>query len=215
MINHCLSPNPKCTSNSKCQHRVKRCNCSSGCICLTNYCSPCSNKKNLKIEVEPKKETKQRVTYEIDSKKLFSPIPILKKNQSMLYQNISPEMPLKKTNSLFNIREKNYNENKTKANEPQKNFMSNCQNLLSKCNSMNYSRKNKPFINKNMIRNNINKKKELMEKIRYISNKIDETINLYKDKKYINPNNTNNNEIERKNYINKYNQLPLNFQYNN
>ena len=133
----------------------------------------------------------------------------------MLYQNISPEMPLKKTNSLFNIREKNYNENKTKANEPQKNFMSNCQNLLSKCNSMNYSKKNKPFINKNMIRNNINKKKELMEKIRYISNKIDETINLYKDKKYINPNNTNNNEIERKNYINKYNQLPLNFQYNN
>ena len=116
MIVHCLSPNPNCTSNSKCHHQIKRCNCSSGCICLTNYCSPCSNKKNLKIDVEPKKEIKQRVTYEIDSKENFSPIPPLKKNQSMLYQNISPVIPLKKTNSLFNIREKNYNENQRKRN---------------------------------------------------------------------------------------------------
>ena len=215
MIVHCLSPNPKCTSNSKCHHQIKRCNCSSGCICLTNYCSPCSNKKNLKIDVEPKKEIKQRVTYEIDSKENFSPIPPLKKNQSMLYQNISPVIPLKKTNSLFNIREKNYNENKINVKETPKNFVTNSQNMLSKCNSMNYSRKNKPCINKNLIRNNINKKKELMAKIRYISNKIDETINLYKGKKYINPNNNENNEMERKSCINKYNELPLNFQYNN
>ena len=97
MIVHCLSPNPKCTSNSNCHHQIKRCNCSSGCICLTNYCSPCSNKKNLKIDVEPKKEIKQRVTYEIDSKENFSPIPPLKKNQSMLYQNISQVIPLKDT----------------------------------------------------------------------------------------------------------------------
>ena len=86
-------------------------------------------RKASKKAEEPKKEIKQRVTYEIDSKENFSPIPPLKKNQSMLYQNISPVIPLKKTNSLFNIREKNYNENKINVKETPKNLMSNSQNM--------------------------------------------------------------------------------------
>ena len=69
-------------------------------------------------------------------------------------------------------------------------------------------------MNKNLTRNNTNKKDELFEKIRFISNKIDETINLYKDKNYSNLN-KNNDDLIRNHYINKYNNLPLNFQYNN
>ena len=179
MIFHCLSPNSKCISSSKCHCHINHCNCSSECICLTNYCSPCSKEKSLQTNLYNNKNQEKKITYEIDSKEAFSPKQPLRKNQSLLLKNISPEMPLKKTNSLFNIREKIYNENKNDLYETKKYGEVNKQNILSKCCSMNFVRKKRPCINKNWIRNNIDKKNELMEKIKYISNRIDQTINLY------------------------------------
>ena len=71
---------------------------------------------------------------------------------------------LKKANSLFNIREKIYNKNNIKLNE--NNSVINCKNVLSKCKYG--SNKKRSCINKNIIRNNINKKNELLEKINKI-----------------------------------------------
>ena len=209
MINHCLTPNPKYISNSKCQQHMKHCNCSPECICFSNYYSPNSKYKNIDSELLSNIKNEKKITYEINSN--LSPNSSLKKNQSMLYQNLSTDLHLKKNNSLFNIRDKNYQENQINSNP--KNLVSNSQNILPKC-SMNYYKKEKLCMNKNLTRNNTNKKDELFEKIRFISNKIDETINLYKDKNYSNLN-KNNDDLIRNHYINKYNNLPLNFQYNN
>ena len=75
MIIHCLSPETKYISNSKCRHHINHCNCNSECICLTNYCSPCSSEKNLKTELYSNQTKKTKITYEISSKGLFSPNP--------------------------------------------------------------------------------------------------------------------------------------------
>ena len=196
MLIHCLSPNPKCNFNSKFSHCHHHCNCSSECICLENNNIDTDNYNQNKIE--------GKLTYEIDSKGGLSPAPIIKKNQYMPYQNISPDHSLKKTNSLFNIREKIYKENMIKLNDT--NLVQNSKNVLSKCKCGRISHKNRSCINKNIIRNTLNKKDELLEKIKIISNKIDNTINYYKEKKY--SNNKINNKI-------KLDDLSLNFQYNN
>ena len=157
MSNHCFTPNSKCITDSKCHHHINHCNCSSECICFTNYYSPNSKYKNVDSELISNIKKERKITYEINSN--LSPNPSLKKNQRIFYQNLSTDIHLKKNNSVFNIRDKNFKENKINSNP--KNFVSNSQNLLSKCNSMNYSKKPRPYMSKNLIRNNINKKNEL------------------------------------------------------
>ena len=50
----------------------------------------------------------------------------------MLYQNISPENILKKSNSLFNIREKIYKENNMKPDECTNIMIEKCKNVLER-----------------------------------------------------------------------------------
>ena len=192
MNNHCHSPNPKLIfHNSKCNQLFNHCNDISDNICLTNYESPNSH---LKLNTEINKiDNKTKITYQLDSENISSPNRTLKKNQSMLFQNMSPDLTFGKNNR---------------------------NNVLSKCNSTNLSRKKKVAEdNHNIIKNNINKKNEILEKIRYISNRIDKTINLYKDRNNnINKPQTNVNSYNRKiKYSNRNcsNNFPLNFQYNN
>ena len=182
MNNHCHSPNPRLIfHNSKCTQLLNNCNDISDNICLTNYGSPSSH-INFHTECN-KPNNKTKITYQLDSDN--SSNKTLKKNQSMLYQNMSPEITF-----------------------------SNKNNILSKSNSSTFSIKK----NEN-IKNNINKKNELLEKIRYISNRIDKTINLYKDRNNgINKPQQNTNPYSRKiKYSNRNcsENYPLNFQYNN
>jgi len=183
MNNHCHSPNPRLIfHNSKCNQLLDHCNDISDNICLTNYGSPSSN-INLRTE---KSNNKTKITYQLDSDN--SQNKTLKKNQSVLYQNMSPEITF-----------------------------SNKNNILTKSNSSTFSIKKKGIDDN--IKNNINKKNELLEKIRYISNRIDRTINLYKDR--------NNGINKPQQSMNSYNHnikytnrncsenFPLNFQYNN
>ena len=193
MNNHCHSPNPKLIfSNSKCAQLSNHNSDISDNICLTNYGSPSSH-LNLHTEYN-KQNSKTKITYQLDSDN--SPNKTLRKNQSMLYQNMLPEITF-----------------------------SNRNNLMSKSNSSNFSIKKKMLDNN--IRNNINKKNELLEKIRYISNRIDKTINLYKDRNKENINNNINYINKGQQNMNSYNckmkysnrncseNFPLNFQYNN
>ena len=205
MIIQCVSPNPKCISNSKCHHYLNHCKCNSECICLTNYCSPCPNTKNPS-NLNNKQIYGPKITYEINSKSkaLLSPAQSSKKIKSMLYQNISPENILKKSNSLFNIREKIYKENNMKPDECTNILVEKCKNVLE--------RKKCPDLNKNSIKKNRNKKDELIEKIRNISNKIDKTINLYRNKQYINSSGDN---LIKNNNRKKFNDISLHFQYSN
>ena len=87
----CHSPNPKCICNSKYPHSLNHCKCNSECICLSNYYSPSSN-INIPTEDCSIRNSKTKVTYEISKKEIFSPLRALKKNQSMLFQNISPDL---------------------------------------------------------------------------------------------------------------------------
>ena len=154
MNNHCHSPNPKLIfNNSKGPQFFNHCNEVQENVCLTNYGSPNSN---MNLQTEQDKDNKSKITYQLSSKNISSPNRTLSQNQSMLFQNLSPpEITFSKNN-----------------------------NMISKSNSSNFSRKRKPYVNNNreVIKNNISKKNELLEKIRYISNRIDKTINLYKDR---------------------------------
>ena len=188
---HCHSPSPKLISNNSRFHPFfSPSNLVSENICLTNYNSPNSN-LNLQTDICNQDDNNTKITYQLSSQNLQSPIKTLKQNQSMLFQ--SPEITFAK---------QNYN------------------NAINKSNSSNFTRKKNPCENnsRESIKNNISKKNELLDKIRYISNKIDKTINLYKDK--------NVNNMPQNNYnINTYNRktrymrncpkkFPLNFKYN-
>ena len=203
---HYHSPNPKVINNSKFRPYFNPRNNISENVCLTNYNSPASN-MNLHTEQCIKENSKTKITYQLDSQNSASPVKSLRQNQSMLFQNLSPEITFSNRNSNNNI---------------------------TKSNSSNFSRKRRSYINstRDIINNNINKKNEILDKIRYISNRIDKTINLYKDKNAnVNSNNINNinNEQENNNNysINSYNRknkytnrnnskhFPFNFKYNN
>ena len=186
---HCHSPNPKLLSNNfRINNSFNPNNYTSENICLTNYGSPNSN---INLDTDNcNKEDKTKITYQLNSKDIISPIKSLRQNQSMLFQ--SPEITFSKSNT---------------------------NNIIPKSNSSNFSRKKKSCMSdkREVIKNNINKKNELLDKIRYISNRIDKTINLYKDKN-INKNQNKYNGYTRKNrYLNRnfLKNFPLNFKYNN
>ena len=186
MSNHCHSPNPKLiSSNSKYNPLFNSYKSVSENVCLTNYGSP-NLHMNLHTEQCNNQENKSKITYQLSSKNNASPTRTLRQNQSMLFQNISPEITF-----------------------------SNKNNVITKSNSLNLSRKRKYYMNnnnknENTAKNNINKKNELLDKIRSISKRIDKTINLYKDK------NCNINSYSRKNKYRERNSsnFPLNFKYN-
>ena len=83
-----------------------------------HYINPChcNSKSNTKTEC------KTKVIYELN----------LKKNQSMLYQNLSQEI---------------------ERTEPSKKYIPRYQNILYKSNSTRFSRKNGPYNNKDKIKN--------------------------------------------------------------
>ena len=145
-----------------------------------HHINPCESNSELNMNLETECDKKSQITYELNSQNSLSPIPYLKKNQSMLFQNISPEI---------------------ERTEPSKKYIPRHQNILYKSHSTNFGRRNVPCSNREIIKNNMNKKNELLEKIRYISNRIDKSLNLYKDKNCENHINNNNN----RNYSNKFN----------
>ena len=181
MLIDCLSPESKSGFYSEYSHCNHHCNYSSECLCLDN---------NMQTDNYNRKNLEGKLTYQINSNVISN-----------------DEHSLRKTNSLFNIREKIYNKNQIRLNE--NNLVLNCKNVLSNYKCGKISNKKSSCINKNIIRKNINKKNELLEKIKLLSNKIENTINLYRE---------NKNENDTKNKINnrmKFNDLSLNFQYNN
>ena len=191
MNNHCHSPNPKQMSNNFRYHHSFHPNVFiQDNRCLTNYGSPNSN-MNLQTENCNKEDIKTKITYQLNSKNITTPVRPLRQNQSMLFQNLSPEITFSKPNS---------------------------NNTMTKSNSSNFSRK-RPAVNyqREVIKNNMNKKNELLEKIRYISNRIDKTINLYKDKNIKEPQNKYNGYGRKNRYMNRnfLKNFPLNFKYNN
>ena len=211
------SPNPKCICNSKYPHSLNHCKCNSECICLSNYYSPSSN-INIPTEDCSIRNSKTKVTYEISKKEIFSPLRALKKNQSMLFQNISPDLTFIKKNSLFNIRDNaniSYKNNLNKNSTNEKKI-----EPISRYNSTNVLKRKRPSINtcNNSIKSKMNQKDELLQKIRYISKRIDKTINMYREKNYSNLNTSigKENKYDSNTYNNKKgNNYILNFQYNN
>ena len=137
---HCHSPNPKLLSNNfRINNSFNPNDYTSENICLTNYGSPNSN---INLDTDNcNKEDKTKITYQLNSKDIISPIKSLRQNQSMLFQ--SPEITFSKPNT---------------------------NNIIPKSNSSNFSRKKKSCMSdkREVIKNNINKKNELLNKIRYI-----------------------------------------------
>ena len=93
---HCHSPSPKLISNNSRFHPFfSPSNLISENICLTNYNSPNSN-LNLQTDICNQDDNNTKITYQLSSQNLQSPIKSLKQNQSMLFQ--SPEITFAKQN---------------------------------------------------------------------------------------------------------------------
>ena len=174
---HSHSPNPRLSSNNlSYKHSSNTKNYFSENFCQTNYPPPNQN-IYLKTENYNKEDNKARIRYLLNSKNFSNPIKSLGHDQNIIYQNESPELTFFKPNSNY---------------------------LISKNNSTNFLNKIKTYDDEGENnRNNYNKKNELFGKIRYLLNRIDKTINLYKD------NNIN------KDRHNKFNNLSLKNKYLN
>ena len=159
-----------------------------------NFRSDCihsSKEQNLNFQTEFEGK-KNDLTYQINSKEPLSPTLNYSKNQKVYlnsYRNSTPDISRirSKTYELFNLNKKKYdrncmnkhindneiieNNNNTEMNK--KYFDSKLKIDVQKHNSLNFIYKNRPNNNKDAFSN---KKNELLEKIRCISQRLDNTI---------------------------------------
>ena len=206
----CHSPQPKCIPIPICPPIINCCcGCPTKCICFTNCCQEKSN-NNIRTE-NGVEQCQDQMTYEIDPKTSFSPNLRESKSQKFTLRNCTPDIRnFNKTNSYFNIETDNANENFiTNAQTPiddhykyetsRKNYEIKSPLSITRNNSINYTYRKKLNNNREFIKNKeqMKKKYELLDKIKCISHRIDQTLSLYNNR----PENQYTNEISK----NKFN----------
>ena len=171
-------------------------NCSSDCLCLTNVCHQMSL-SNITTDNYGKQANK--ITYEIsleDSSNPISNINDYNKNPKPLRNSTSYLYKLKsKSNPYLNLRRNNSNENficklQNDINDASFNYLDN-NNKYSNNHSNNNIKRNNindfSFLRKNndrdIISNRINgRRKDLIDKIKCLSNRLNKAIDIYQDK---------------------------------